>query len=409
VTSPQLRFPSFRGEWQEKKLGDLASFTSGFPFDGSQFGLEGRKLVIPKNFTKFGYGNFSPEYSKFTTEECSPNYVCKPSDLLILMTDLSRECELLGKPLFLRGDDEEVLLNQRIAKVIASNGVYLSFLLNLLLTEKYHKKIKELATGSTVKHLSLSSIKSIELNFPSSDEQQKIASFLSKVDQKITLLSKKYELLVQYKRGVMQKIFNQEIRFKDNGEKDFPEWEIKRIGDVAKLKNGYAFKSSSYDASGSFTVVTIANVQSGKMVFDRESFLKELPNDLQKHQILDVGDTLISLTGNVGRACKVTRENCLLNQRVGKLIATDISPEYLYELINSDKFLSAMTELSQGGAQKNIGTSDVEGYEIPVPSKLEQSLIFALLSSLQKQIELSQMQVELAKQYKQGLLQQMFI
>ena len=84
-----------------------------------------------------------------------------------------------------------------------------------------------------------------------------------------------------------------------------------RLGDVADLKNGYAFESSTYDWGGAYHVITIANVQDGYLSLSATKTITELPSDLQKHHRLESGDILISMTGNVGRVCMVSAANVL--------------------------------------------------------------------------------------------------
>ncbi len=102
---PKLRFSEFSKELKQLELGSVVSLQSGFAFSSEFFGNDGRKLVTPKNFTKIGFGSFELENTKFTTEEADEKYVCKSGDLLVLLTDLTPSCELLGKPLELTGDD----------------------------------------------------------------------------------------------------------------------------------------------------------------------------------------------------------------------------------------------------------------------------------------------------------------
>lgn len=113
---PKLRFPEFvnKGEWGKAKLIEHINLLSGFAFQSVFFSRNGKKLITPKNFTKNGVADFNSKNTKYTTEDFDEKYICKENDLLLLLTDLTPSCELLGKPLMLKKEDGDVLLNQRI-------------------------------------------------------------------------------------------------------------------------------------------------------------------------------------------------------------------------------------------------------------------------------------------------------
>lgn len=209
-TQPRLRFPEFQdaGEWRATALGKLIQLQSGFAFSGDYFGSKGKKLVTPKNFTRLGFGNFDDTVSKYTTEEVPQKYVCGPGDLLVLLTDLTPTCELLGKPLEVAEKDGDVLLNQRVAKVeLVSNGVTKHFLKQFFLTETYNEVIVKTASGSTVKHSSNKVILNMEVVFPLPEEQQKIADCLSSLDELIAAQTQKLKTLNTHKEALMQQLF----------------------------------------------------------------------------------------------------------------------------------------------------------------------------------------------------------
>lgn len=209
-TQPRLRFPEFKnaGEWKLRPLGELVELQSGFAFSSSNFGREGRKLVTPKNFTKHGHGNFDESVSKYTTEDVPERFVCEPGDLLVLLTDLTPTCELLGKPLLLEEKDGTVLLNQRVARVEPSaSKLEALFLKYVCLSETYSQRIIKTATGSTVKHSSNKVLQEMPLFHPALPEQQCIASCLSSLDALITAETQKLEALKTHKKGLMQQLF----------------------------------------------------------------------------------------------------------------------------------------------------------------------------------------------------------
>ena len=88
------------------------------------------------------------------------------------------------------------------------------------------------------------------------------------------------------------------------------------------------------------------------------STISELPSNIQKHQILALDDIIISLTGNVGRSCYITKENCLLNQRVGKVECSNVYKQFVYAILQTDDFINAMINIAQGGAQANLSNED---------------------------------------------------
>ena len=147
------------------------------------------------------------------------------------------------------------------------------------------------------------------LYLPNAIEQEKIGVFLTLIDQRIDTQSKIIEDLELFKNMISYKIL-----YADKTAC------YKPLSTFSELKNGYAFKSTTYSSKGDYQIVTIANV-SGDRYIDLTSSNKiiNIPNDIQSHQILKINDILISLTGNVGRVSYCNKLNCLLNQRVGLL------------------------------------------------------------------------------------------
>ncbi len=209
--SQQLRFKaddgSEFGEWEEVRLGNLVDLTSGFAFKSDFFSEDGNKLITPKNFTTTGKANFTDTNTKWTTEISDKKYICRPNDLLVLLTDLTQSCELLGKPILLSQDDGNVLLNQRIVKIIPNRKLEKPFLLYLLLTDDFHELIVSTASGTTVKHSSNKVLQNFHFYLPCLEEQTKIANFLSAIDQKIEVVVQQIEQAKQWKKGLLQQMF----------------------------------------------------------------------------------------------------------------------------------------------------------------------------------------------------------
>ena len=150
---------------------------------------------------------------------------------------------------------------------------------------------------------------------------------------------------------VYEKYKNTEIEWLDK----IPEhWERTKLKFLSSFVNGYSFKSESYDKSGEFPVLTIANVQSYRLDMSEYNSVKFVPEDIRKEQILHKGDMLISMTGNVGRVCFVDIDNCLLNQRVGKIIVKEkVCKEFVFYVLSSSDFIKYFTINADGSAQQN--------------------------------------------------------
>lgn len=189
------------------------------------------------------------------------------------------------------------------------------------------------------------------------------------------------------------------------------EWKVKKLGDYFELLNGYSFKSDSYKANGKYRIITISNVKSGLLDLTSYNSIDKLPSNIAEHQKLKIGDIILSMTGNVGRVCVVDEQNCLLNQRVGllKQINNSVDKKYLYCLINSSQFETAMIRSGQGAAQANISKDNIESFPILIPPTLaEQERVASCLSEIDNLITAQDQKVDALKEKKKGLMQQMF-
>lgn len=184
-----------------------------------------------------------------------------------------------------------------------------------------------------------------------------------------------------------------------------------KLSQLGRLKNGYAFKSSSYTASGQYNIITIANVSGARFITGECNQIETIPDDIQGHQILSDNDILISLTGNVGRVSLNKGDNNLLNQRVGLFQLNDKDlHKFVYQTISAQAFENIMRLKAQGAAQMNIGKNDIEDYEIPyTTNKPLLNKVSSILQCIEERIMIAKAQETKYKLQKQWLLQQMFI
>ncbi|MCL2094980.1 restriction endonuclease subunit S [Candidatus Saccharibacteria bacterium] len=385
-------------KWQTKRLGSVATIARG----GSPRPIDDYILPIAAdgyNWLKIGDVNPDAKYitsvsSKIKEEGLKKTRLVKAGDF-ILSNSMS-----FGRPYITKIDTcihDGWLTIGEISSELSKEYLYY-----MLTTESIQAKLASLSAGSGVLNLKKETVAGVMIDLPPIDEQEAIVSALSDCDESIGSQSAEIVRITELKKGLMQQILSGNLRFKDSDDNDFPAWKDKELGDVTRLQSGYAFKSSAYSEDGDYKVLTIANVQSGKLNIDKINSVKEMPKDIRPQQILSYGDILISMTGNVGRVCLVDVKNCLLNQRVGKIICEDeVSKEYIYMLVSSPQFMSRMENKAQGGAQGNLSTGDILGYEFSLPVLREQQRIATFFSNLDLQIDaLKSLRDETVKQKK---------
>ena len=404
---PKLRFKADDGsefpEWEERRLGDVCDIVGGGTPDTekSEYWNEDINWFTPSEIG-------TTKYAVKSSRQISKLGILKSSaKLLPRGTILLTSRATLGEMAITR---QECCTNQGFQSLIIKPGYLNEFIYYCQsVIKKYCKKH---ASGSTFLEIGKKEISECKLGIPSLPEQRKIAAFLSAIDTHLELLKSELSKWEQFKKGMLQKIFHQEVRFKAYDGSMYPEWVEKRLGEIGKLLNGYGFDSKSYCKSGKYRIVTIKNIQGSKYITlsDTDDFIMELPYNLKEYQILKERDILISMTGNIGRVSYNKGVLNLLNQRVGLLRVHDgVCKSYVYEILSSSKFKSQMEYLAEGAAQLNISKAMVESFVLSLPSLPEQQKIADLFLSIDQMIELSRQEVEYWKKKKKGLLQQMFV
>ena len=234
---PELRFPEFEVEWEKRNLGKISvKINSGKTPSGGEsvYTEKGILFIRSQNVfdNKLSYLNstFIPE----TINNTMKNSVVKPKDILLNITGAS-----LGRSCVVPDDFSTGNVNQHVCIIRIDKNNEPFFIQPFFASKKGQDLFNSLQTGSGREGLNFQSIRTIALYLPTLPEQQKIATFLTAVDDKLTQHKQKKSLLELYKKGVMQKIFSQENRFKDEDGNDYPKWEKKKLGDITnKISDG---------------------------------------------------------------------------------------------------------------------------------------------------------------------------
>lgn len=346
----KAEFGVFPCDWvTDKRLKDIGTFGKGKGLPGDKMISEGVPCV--------GYGDIYMKYNNFHFEKAESfvdEETASESQPIqkgtLLFTGTGETAEEIGKCVCYNGDE-----------TIYAGGDILTFISNevnplFLAYQQYQdfslRNKASFGQGHSVVHIQRENLEKLHVAYPAStEEQSKIAEILMKWDEAIELQKQYITKIILRNGAVVDKLLSS----KDN-------WKPLPLSTFVELKNGYAFKSETYINEGKYKIITIKNVKSGEFDLTECCTIDELPNNLQTHQLLSMGDIIISLTGNVGRACIVNAENCLLNQRVGKIVVKTISPVFIYEILQTNRFVSKMQNIAQGCAQANLSNSDVEDF-----------------------------------------------
>ena len=264
--------------------------------------------------------------------------------------------------------------------------------------------------------MNVNSINGIRVSIPSKPEQQKIADFLSSIDTRIEQLEKKKALFEQYKKGLMQKLFSQEIRFRDEGGEEYPEWAKRRLREVSEIISGVVFQrgeTTTYPEEGRMPVLRAGNIEDELKLKSDLVYLDH--HSVSNRQRLQINDIVICTSSG---SKYIVGKNALLRKNwegtvgafcsIVRCKSTICNPKYLAQFMSSPAF-RRWTQLAYGSNIKNLNKSELECYFVSYPSLEEQQKIADFFASIDRKIVLIDEQTEKTREFKKGLLQQMFV
>jgi type I restriction enzyme S subunit len=406
---PLIRFPEFKDVWEHKQLNELLSEAKKRNED-LKYGKDevlsvSGELGIVNQIEHLGRSYAGVSVHKY--------HVVEVGDIVYTKSPL--KANPFGIIKLNKGKAGIVSTLYAVYKVNqqTASGPFIDYYFSLdANTNRYLRPLVRKGAKNTLQ-ISNSEFISAEIFTPTIPEQKRIASFFTVLDKKIAELKQKKTLLEQYKKGVMQKLFSQELRFKDENGKEFPKWEKKKLGEIFSIFNGYAFASEDSVTDG-ILWVKIADVGIQEMKKDNLSFL---PNEyLEKHKkfILKKGDYVIALTRPIlSGELKIAViddffDNSLLNQRVGKIVSENNST-FVYYMLQLSWLIKAIENNIAGTDPPNLSPKEIDFIKISVPQKKEQDKIAKFLSAIDEKINRTENQIQQTQQYKKGLLQNMFI
>ncbi|HDC9479853.1 TPA: restriction endonuclease subunit S [Staphylococcus aureus] len=404
---PELRFPGFEGEWEEKKLGDLTDRVIR-----KNKNLESKKPLTISG--QLGLIDQTEYFSKSVSSKNLENYTLIKNGEFAYNKSYSNGYPL-GAIKRLTRYDSGVLSSLYICFSIKSE-MSKDFMEAYFDSTHWYREVSGIAVEGARNHgllnVSVNDFFTILIKYPSLEEQQKIGKFFSKLDRQIELEEQKLELLQQQKKCYMQKIFSQELRFKDENGEDYPDWKEKKLGDITEQSMyGIGAPATRFDSKNIYIRITDIDEKSRKLNYQNLT----TPDELNNKYKLKRNDILFARTGaSTGKSYIHKEEKDIYNYYfAGFLIKFEIdeqnNPLFIYQFTLTSKFNKWVKVMSVRSGQPGINSEEYAKLPLVLPNKLEQKKIAEFLDRFDQQIELEKQKIEILQQQKKGLLQSMFI
>ena len=400
---PKLRFKADDGsefpDWEEKKIGDIGCFIKGAGLSKADISNVGTPLIL--------YGELYTTYSEVaydikrkTQAVVDDKYYSLIGDVIIPTSGESAEeistatCVMV--PGVVLGGDLNIFRSSIL------DGRIMSYILN----HQAKWKIAAIAQGKSIVHVQAKQLANIPVRYPVSEcEQQKIADFLSTIDTVIEKQKATVEAWEERKKGVMQKLFSQEVRFKADDGSEFPDWEEKKIGDLILL---YDEKVSS-----NCKLPILTSSKKNGIEYQEEHFSGKQRHDIDGYNILARNYCTYrnrsdgtDFTFNINRIC----DEGIVSKFYPVFRENNSNLFFLVMLLNNEpQTLRKIAYTAKGTGQKVLSITDLKSITVMVPCLAEQQKIADCLSALDDVIEKQKATLAAWEEMKKGLLQQMFV
>jgi len=393
---PELRFPEFEGEWEKKKFEEIATNRSG---------------------------KYNPEKEINSIKCIELEHLASETAQLLGYVDGKNSGSIKNK--FDSGDVLFGKLRPYLKKyllapfegvcsseiwVLKGTKILNEFLFRIVQTNNFIDLANQ-SSGSKMPRADWSVVENGLFSFPTLPEQSKIATFLTAVDEKLQALKKKKSLLEVYKKGVMQKLFSQELRFKNEDGKEFGDWEEKKLGEVCD-------RITTKNKENNTNVLTIS-AQIG-LISQLEFFNKSVSaKNVTGYYLLHNNDFAYNKSYSNGypmgaikrlkRYVKGVVSTLYICFRFNDSINLDFMEQYFEMGLQNVEIEKVAQEGARNHGLLNIGVSDFLNIGLILPSHSEQTLIANFLSSIDEKINHTQTEITKTEVWKKGLLQKMFV
>ena len=406
MAEPKVRFRQKDGSsypaWKELPLGALVTEN----LDPVPTPKEGYRRVGIYCHAK---GTFQEEVAAEKVLDVDKMYRIHKDNLIVNITFAWEHAVAIVKP-----EDEGLLVSHRFPEYSFNQGQIPSFYKYLVLRPYFRDQLSLASPGGAGRNrvLNKAQFKKIPINVPCEEEQRLVADFLSSVDEVITASEKEVANLETQKKAVMKKIFSQEVRFRKPDGSCFPEWKEQHLGDYCSFYNGD--RSSKYPSAADYVEFGLPFINAGDLDGRLISsgcakISAEKYNQLGGAK-LRKNDILYCLRGSLGKMGIVDFETGgTVASSLVAIRCDKIEYLYVYFFLGSHLEYTQRQRNDEGAAQPNLSAKNLSNYVLPVPCLEEQRLIADFLSEFDEAISAAKKELELWKELKKGLLQQMFV
>lgn len=399
MATPKLRFKEFEGSWLASKIGEVFEVTSGAtPLRSNKEFFKNANIpwVKTTDLNNAVITHTEEQISKVALKSTSVKMLPKGTVFVAMYGGFNQ----IGRTGLLAN---EATCNQALSAIYPNENIDSRFLLDYL---NHNVKLWKSFAASSRKdpNITKGDVLAFPFNFPNIAEQTKIAIFLSAVDTKIDELTQKHELLSEYKKGMMQQLFSQKLRFKGFS----ASWNDIKVGSLGTFNSGGtpSKKNSAYwkgdipwISSSDLTEDSIFEVMTTRYI-TREAIDNSATKIIPKNSVL-----IVSRVG-VGKVAVNSSQLCT-SQDFTSLTPFEDNPVFLAYLLKSKA--SRLLEFNQGTSIKGFVRDDLINLSVSIPTKEEQTKIADFLTTIDQKIDNVAEQIDHAKTWKKGLLQQMFV
>ena len=406
MVTPKLRFKEFDEEWLSSKIGEVFQVTSGAtPLRSNKIFFKDANIpwVKTTDLNNSFITHTEEQISEIALKKTSVKMLPKGTVFVAMYGGFNQ----IGRTGLLLS---ESACNQALSAIYPTTEIDSFFLLSYLNHNVEGWKVFA-ASSRKDPNITKSDVLAFPIIYPSKEEQTKIAYFISAIDDKITQITQEHELLSEYKKGMMQQLFSQNIRFKANDGSNFGDWTKIQLNKIAT-------RVTRKNKEGNQNPLTIS-AQMG-LVNQQKYFNKQVASrDLSKYYLLHKGEYAYNKSYSAGYPMGAIKR--LENYDKGAVstlyicfsLSSEVSSDFFEHYVESGALVTELANIAQEGARNhgllNVGVKEFFDINLLIPRQEEQIKIAKFLSAIDQKIDNVAAQIDQAKVWKKGLLQQMFV